>query len=286
MSEERGEYITNPLNPVEQKQVAFYDDQITAVRVEDGTVYVPIRPICELLGLAWQGQNERINRDAILSQVAGSVSVTLTEPNRTRNISMKCLPLDYLNGWLFGINANRVKDSVRDGLLKYQMDCYRVLADAFLRNEVTHRPTTANIDEWLKTNDDPTAVAYRHAMAIANLAREQALMKAEVDERFESAELLLSDYGTRLESIEAELGNADRFITTSQTGELLDAIRAIGVQLTKMTGSNSFGATHGEFHRRFSINSYKKLPAAKFDDAMNWLRGWFEDLTDGDAAPF
>lgn len=38
------------LSVIEQKVVEFYGDEIVAVRVENGTIYVPIRPICDLLG--------------------------------------------------------------------------------------------------------------------------------------------------------------------------------------------------------------------------------------------
>lgn len=33
---------------------------------------------------------------------------------------MLCLPLEYLNGWLFGINATRVKKEIRENLIRYQ----------------------------------------------------------------------------------------------------------------------------------------------------------------------
>jgi hypothetical protein len=46
---------------------------------------------------------------------------------------MLSLPLDYLNGWLFGINVNRVKAEIRERLIPYQKECYRVLAEAFKR---------------------------------------------------------------------------------------------------------------------------------------------------------
>jgi hypothetical protein len=42
------------LVPIEQKTVEFYGDQIVAVRLKDGAIYVPIRPICELLGNEWR----------------------------------------------------------------------------------------------------------------------------------------------------------------------------------------------------------------------------------------
>ncbi|MFN2177866.1 MAG: phage antirepressor N-terminal domain-containing protein [Candidatus Promineifilaceae bacterium] len=39
-----------------------------------------------------------------------SVSVTLTQQAR----EMICLPLKFVPGWLFGINANRVKPEIRE----------------------------------------------------------------------------------------------------------------------------------------------------------------------------
>ncbi len=45
---------------------------------------------------------------------------------------MLCLLLDYINGFLFGINARRVKPELRDRIITYQQGCYQVLAAAFL----------------------------------------------------------------------------------------------------------------------------------------------------------
>lgn len=42
---------------------------------------------------------------------------------------MVCLPLHYLNGWLFGIDANRVKPELKEKLIRYQKECYEVLWD-------------------------------------------------------------------------------------------------------------------------------------------------------------
>lgn len=69
------------LVPVEQKQVVFYEDEVTAVMVELAgklEVYVPIRPICELLGVDWPSQYRRINRDPVLSSKLTGVVVTTT----------------------------------------------------------------------------------------------------------------------------------------------------------------------------------------------------------------
>ena len=56
------------LTPVDQRIVDFYGDQITAVLVEtdeDELVFVPIRPICDFLGVTWSPQRRRILRDPI-----------------------------------------------------------------------------------------------------------------------------------------------------------------------------------------------------------------------------
>ncbi len=45
------------------------------------------------------------------------------------------LPLDMLNGWLFGIDANRVKPELKEMVLRYQRECYRVLADYWTGND-------------------------------------------------------------------------------------------------------------------------------------------------------
>ena len=103
------------LTPVDQRTVLFYDDELTAVRVKDGTIYVPIRPICDNLGIALAGQRERINRDPVLTEAVTSVSVTLTQQAR----EMLCLPLRFIPGWLFGINANRVKPELKDRIIRY-----------------------------------------------------------------------------------------------------------------------------------------------------------------------
>ena len=273
------------LTVVQQKEVAFYDDQITAVRTTDGTVYVPIRPICDLMGVTFTGQRERINRDPILSEIAMRVSVTLSHidpSSRSRRTQdMIALPLEYLNGWLFGINANRVKAGIKDRVLQYQRDCYRILADAFVLDRITHRPIV-DIEEYLQESDAPTAVAYRHAMAIANLAREQALLRLDYDNLHEQ----VGDNTTRLDAIEAQLGSSDRYVTERQASQISQAVKTVANELSQQTGGNAYGGVYGELYRRFEITSYKRLPAAQFEEAMSFLRQWYQSLVDGGEAPF
>ena len=64
-----GDSMEQSLAVVEQKEVEFYGDAIIAVRVAGGGVFVPIRPICDNLGITLAGQRERINRDIEITGV-------------------------------------------------------------------------------------------------------------------------------------------------------------------------------------------------------------------------
>ena len=152
------------LVPVEERTITFYDDEIRLVIVQSGSgqqAYVPIRPICEFLDVALSPLLRRINRDPILSEVTTSVTVTVTEGGQRGQ--MLCLPIDYLNGWLFGINADRVKPEIRERLLRYQRECYQILAQAFIGAAAdTSTPTMTAL-----------AQVREMGMAIVRMAEEQ-----------------------------------------------------------------------------------------------------------------
>ena len=260
----------------EQREIEFYGDAVIAVRMVDNSVFVPVRPLCDLIGVRWNAQYERIQRDPILSTVSMSVRVTRTDidpSSRTpRNSDMLALPLDYLNGWLFGIQANRVKSEIKDTLLQYQKDCYRVLADAFLYDRITARPDS-EIEELIRSGS-PAAIAYQNALAVANLARHQLLL----EKRLNSAE-------TRINAIEARLSDPDRLLTTDQARRVADAVQTVAHALGERSGRNEYGGVYNELYRRFEIPDYRSLPSAKFEDCMTWLRTWYGSLT-GTETPF
>ena len=267
--------MSNALTVIEQKQVPFYADQITAVLVQadDGArvIYVPVRPICDLLGIAWQSQLRRITQDEVLSEESRGVTVTVTPQGRAQRQEMICLPLDYINGWLFGISAKRVKPAVKEQLIRYKQECYKVLSKAFQSGQLS---LDGRYAELLNNTDSPAVQAYKTIEALLDMARQQVLLEAAV-----------TDHEQRLQSLEAWRGDEGRMVTPSQASDLSQAVKAVAHELGKQSGRNEYGGVYGEMYRRFSINSYKRLPSAEFDAAMDWLRQWFESLTD-DSAPF
>ena len=251
---------TDALVPVEQKQVLFYEDTITAVRTSDNTIFIPLRPLCERLGVAWAAQRRRINRDPVLSKMMQGVTVTVTPGGKQE---MLCLPLDYLNGWMFGINAARVKEAVRDKLIRYQEQCYRVLHEAFQDGRLTADPDL----EALLQEDSPEARAYKMIQGMLRLAHNQLLMKAR-----------LQDHEQRLEAIESQLGDPARYVTPAQATAVSQAVKAIALTLSKQTRRNEYGAVFGELYRRYNVPSYRELPAHKYQECLDWLNEWKAQL--------
>jgi hypothetical protein len=265
------------LIPLIQKTVTFYEDEITAVLIdatEGQEIYVPIGQFCELLGVNRRTQLQKINDDAVLSRKIANIAVSSSGgPQATF-----CLPLDYLNGWLFGINANRVKGEVRERLILYQEKCYKVLAEAFREGRLS---TDLDVDDLLDSSDAPSAQAYRMLRALTQLARNQVIMESRLD----SQESQLTNYGERLEEIEATLANPNRFVTSAQASRISQAVKAVAIALGKKTNRNEFGGVYGELYRKFEVTSYKEIPTKKYRAAMDFLSEWYTSLTD-ESLPF
>lgn len=69
------------LTPFKQKEVVFYEDMVTAILIHTDNrqeIFVPIRPICDYLGVDWSAQYRRINRDPVLAESVQGVAVTTT----------------------------------------------------------------------------------------------------------------------------------------------------------------------------------------------------------------
>ena len=145
-----------------------------------------------------------------------------------------------------------------------------MLAEAFQEGRLTAEPS---FDELL-AGDSPTATAYRMAVALQIMARQQLILESRVDEH----DSHLQAHDQRLEAIETQIGDSDRYITPDQAMQLSQAVKTVAMKLSKASGRNEYGGVYGELYRKFGITSYKQLPAAKFDETMEWLNEWRESI--------
>lgn len=262
------------LVPVEEKKVDFYGDEITAVLVDvDGRqqVYIPLKPICDFLGLNWDGQRQRIRRDAVLSEVVMSAVITTADidpaSRRPHTSNMLCLPLDFLNGFLFGVNASRVKAELRERLIRYQKECYQVLANAFVGRAPVAETT-------------PTMAALAQiremGLAIVQMAEQQMAFERRItatETRLENAAVFFGELRKRVTNLERQLAPGDP-ITDEQAAEIAQKVKAVA--MAQGGQGDSFQAIWGELYRRFRVTSYKLIPQSKYTAVIAFLDGWLE----------
>lgn len=142
--------------------VDFRSDTLFAVERDDG-VYVAIKPICDTLGIDWKGQRDRIARSPVLSE--GRCVMPLPSVGGTQETV--CLRLDLINGWLFGIDAERVRPECRDRVLEYQRECYRVLFEHFYGKAADRHPAGNPIGaDPLKEKDRAASKAIKEEIAL------------------------------------------------------------------------------------------------------------------------
>jgi hypothetical protein len=256
------------LTVIEQKEVTFYDDELTAVRGRDSQIYVSVAQICKALGIDARSQRRRIQNHEILAEgyTRGDILTPPSPDGRGGGRQMVVLlRVDLLPLWLAGIEAGKASDEMRPKLARFQRNAAKELWEAFQEGRLTSEPDI----ESLLQEDTPEAQAYKMIQGMLQLARNQLLIRGQ-----------LQDHERRLEEIESQLGSADRQVTPDQASQISQAVKAVAMILTKQTKQNQYGSVYGEMYRKFGITSYKQLPAGKFDDCMTWLTEWHQSLAD------
>ncbi|MGP5325915.1 phage antirepressor N-terminal domain-containing protein [Vreelandella titanicae] len=123
--------------------INFHGTSIPTFNVE-GVIRVAMKPICDAIGLGWQSQWHRIKRHPVLSTCV--VMMTTQLPGESQRRKLLTMPLNKLNGWLFGVDASRVKPEIREKLVDYQAECFDVLSDYWQKGQAVN-PRTATPDE-------------------------------------------------------------------------------------------------------------------------------------------
>lgn len=263
------------LVPVREEIVNFYGDTLVAALLADGKILVPLRPICENLGLAWSSQLQRTRRDPVLTAAIAAVFITNTA-SPTGTSTVIALPLDMLPGWLFGVSASRVKPALQEKVTRYRAECFRVLWEHFKGQVLPQAPPAP-------------ATGAEQALAIAEAVVEIARQQVELERRHNTmADYMrghvrkvhadLASHDQRLTALELHVGGA-AVISDAQALEIAGAVKTVANALEGQGTPNAYQRVYGELYRRFNVTGYKNLPTARFAEAMAWLKQWQEELT-------
>jgi len=111
--------------------VKFQDAKIPCIVQEDKKIYVVIKPICDAIGVNHESTIRSLKNHPVL-RAEHTVLCVQVDGKQRREYTV--LPIQFISGWLFSININKVKQDAKPKLFVYQRKCFDVLNDHFFGN--------------------------------------------------------------------------------------------------------------------------------------------------------
>lgn len=262
---------------VRLNSVEFDGDTIPAVILEGEGVAVPIRTICQALGLDVQSQSDRIREHDVLADGLRVVRV----PRGQQLRPVMALLHRFIPFWLATIVPSQVKPLVRPKLVRYQIELVDVLALLYGGDVQSRQPVEA----------DPAAAAIQQQIAGA-LLELRLLREALIDAQGKTADRL-TVHEQRMDTIEDLLGDLkEQFttqttITAAQQEVIKRSIQRLARRYEQRTGQAMFARLFGQFCIDLGTPKYALLPASRYNEALDWLRAKAAELlpNDPDALP-
>jgi len=137
--------------------------------IENGKKMVPVKPICEALGIAFEPQFKRLKLDPILSSTV-TLGVMVGADGKDRE--MVVIPLRFVFGWLFRIDSRNVKEEAREAVMNYQLECYNALYNYFAQMEEFLGWKQQIVEDRLKIYDE-VRIEFREAKERVQEARDR-----------------------------------------------------------------------------------------------------------------
>jgi len=277
--------MSEPLIP---RNVTFYGDDLIAVQHDDGTIYTLFSRLCENLGLRREAQVRRVNRHTVLRE--GLITLTIQTAGGPQ--AAQFLRLDLMPLWLSGIQAERVKEEVREQLTRYQREAAQALWQAFRHQIIVEEASFPAADPLAIQQLQQIAEMGRAIVAMAEqqieIQRQQQAMNARLDKAGQVVRGMQQQIGeihVRLGELEERV-HPGAFITDAQANEVSLKVKALAELLTsKDKAKNHYQGIFGELYRRFQVASYKLIRQDQYASVIAFLDDWGAAAARGELAP-
>lgn len=145
-------------------------DIVTVER--DGEIFVPIKPVCEALGIAVDAQRNKLNADEFFNSTTSIIDAVAADEKERE---MFCIRLRDVYGWLATINPGKVAPEAREAVARYRRECYDALYEHFTGSmRRTIETNNLEIDLLKQVND---AISREKAAKADRKKAEDALTK-------------------------------------------------------------------------------------------------------------
>jgi hypothetical protein len=261
-----------PPRPQEQLPVPLFDGVVLAVRSADGQIYLGLRDLCLTLGLDPSSQRRRITTDEALHLVVFRVLVD------RQFRSLDFLLLDDVPIWILSVQQRRVAPEVRErfGYVKsYLVDAVR---RAF--SQITGLPEApSNTIEDLRDLD-------RIDLAFSQLA-ELSERQTDIEHSQDRARVAYRDLAALVRELRERIQQLEQVtrqrLSATQRGTIYQLVQQWGnaraAATAGLTPGTAIRKCWAELSARFGVSTYTDLPAARYDEIVQFVKNQYEALT-------
>lgn len=176
------------------------------------------------------------------------------------------LPLELLPGWLFGVTASKVKPELRDKIIRYQRECFRVLWRAFQAEALAVMRPAVVTREVLESVLEAERTIYDQKLK---------KLKQEIDNKFDNAEIVLNFLmRDKDKSFQSQTGH---LITFEQQKTIRAKIAELVLQIPPPAPPTE-DERHWQILKpvfiRFGVPNLDKLTKDQYDLVIAYLDGW------------
>jgi P22_AR N-terminal domain len=261
-----------PERPVEQLPVPLFDGVVLTIRGRDSYIYLGLRDLCTTLNLDVSSQRRRIVANESLH--LKPFRVLIDRQFRTLDF----LLLDDLSLWLLGIQERRVSANVRERLVYIKRYLEAAVRAAFAQVTGLPEGPSSDIEDLRDLDRIEQALT-----TLEDLGRRQAILEASQDRArvvFRDLAASVLELRTRMAVLEQQ---ARSRISPTQRNTLYRMVQRWGHAQAehdpRLTIGTAIRKTWVAFNARFGITTYTDLPAAQFDEAIQFVKQHFVALT-------
>lgn len=259
------------IQPREQLPFTYFGSVVLAARHPDGTIYLSVRDLCDLLGVSRPSQMRRLRQHGELSKgLALFLVQTAGGPQPQEFLSLEMAPT-----WLLGISARARSEEVRSKLAYLQAYLVREVYAAYTR--------LAGLPEQSSRQIEDLEELRRLDTSLSALAERQAQVEASQDRAREAWRSLSAQVREAVDRIAALEQQQEGAISRAQRGHLYQLVQAWGAakseQEPRLRRAAAFQTVWAAFKVRFALARYEDLPAARYREAVQFVKDNYRALT-------
>jgi hypothetical protein len=241
----------------------FYAEDIVAwLELDPNRAYVPVADLAARLGLTAAKEERRVRAHGQLGAGAKRLAVETDEGD---SLVRLCLRVELVPLWLTTVDPGEVGDAAAQARLTlFQREVASVLWQAF-------RPQGFDSGDVIvapRQQQDHAEQAFVGAMAIAAMARQQLLIERQLNAPHDD------DSGPGADPWAARASTLD----DPAAARVAQTVRKVARTLGERTRRNEYWGALSGLYRNFGIASYRRMPASRLYEALEWLERWYGDM--------